>query len=371
MKILILVVFSLLSKIQAQDYETCDCPEDKDCNFDDSCECLKGFEGNDCEINICTLPYAYHCEANSDICIKPENICDGNPDCPDWAEDEKICPDTGKCIGPIKWCDGNKDCDNNEDESECCNDYPPEQGPLDCKEGTMPDECRANVCVPKCDGKNDTCAKLHGLSALDTYCVEYSDLDEQNCLTSCPQGEIQCFSSNKNSALPLMCKKPETKCDGVRDCETFGEDEKDCPTECPEEQYQCSEPVAPLYRECISADLIGNAVKDCADGSDEKAIRCNEHACTCSDKDDFFLKCLDNEEEECPNPETDIKSCKDGFWWWWIIVVVLILLLILALLIWYCCKNRKKPDPIKPPLSNQDAGSEETQPINQPDQLRP
>ena len=91
LKILILVVFSLLSKIQAQD-EECGCPVDVDCNFNDACECLEGYEGNHCEINICTLPNAYHCEANPDICIKPENICDGNKvDCPGWAEDEKKC----------------------------------------------------------------------------------------------------------------------------------------------------------------------------------------------------------------------------------------------------------------------------------------
>ena len=54
-------------------------------------------------------------------------------------------------------------------------------------------------------------------------------------------------------------------------------------------------------------------------------------------------------------------------WWVWLIVVILILL-ILALIIWYCCKKRNKKDPIKDHLSPTDAGSEESQPINQPDE---
>merc|ERR1712012_981385 len=99
--------------------------------------------------------------------------------------------------------------------------------------------------------------KLHGKNAAVTTCVEYTDLDEQDCPTSCSNDtDIQCFSSN--NPLPFTCLSSEKKCDGIKDCETFGEDEQDCPTECPEDQWQC-EIEAKIPIECVASDLICNA----------------------------------------------------------------------------------------------------------------
>ena len=98
-------------------------------------------------------------------------------------------------------------------------------------ENEILDECR-NECVSKCDGKNDTCVKLHGASAQNTTCIEYSDLDEQGCEKSCANDkDIQCFNVN-NNPLPLICLSPDKKCDGIRDCKTFGEDEANCKKPC-------------------------------------------------------------------------------------------------------------------------------------------
>ena len=127
----------------------------------------------------------------------------------------------------------------------------------------MVDTC-THDCVPKCDGKNDTCVTFHGIYALAnsewSYCAKYSDADEQNCPTSClNEGEIQCFNAD-NNPLPLKCVPAEKICDGNRDCKTFGEDEENCPTECDEGQWKCKTTKNP-YRECISMDKVANITK--------------------------------------------------------------------------------------------------------------
>jgi len=126
-----------------------------------------------------------------------------------------------------------------------------------------------------------------------------------------------------------------------------------------------------LYRECIPEDKVGDLAQDCkGDGSDEIVANIPQAICecTCSDENGFLTKCLDGiENKECPK-DTETNSCGGGIpWWVWLIVVILILL-ILALIIWYYCKKRNKKDPIKDKLSPADAGSEESQPINQPDE---
>ena len=120
------------------------------------------------------------------------------------------------CIGPVKLCDGVRDCDNNQDENDCCHSYPPEDQPegISCPEGKVIDTC-THDCVPKCDGKNDTCVTFHGVYALAnsewSYCAKYSDADEQNCPISCPnEGEIQCFNAD-NNPLPLKCLPADKK----------------------------------------------------------------------------------------------------------------------------------------------------------------
>jgi len=111
--------------------------------------------------------------------------------------------------------------------------------------------------------------------------------------------------------------------------------------------------------ECVAGDKICDTVQDCNDGSDEKHCSCPE--CTCTDENDILTKCLKDEDEKCPN-ETDKKKCRESIPWWIWLIVVLVLLLILALLIWFFCREKcsKKKDPFK---KDQDAGSEESQPM--------
>jgi len=237
LKILTLVVFCFLSKIHAQA---------QGCGYDE-----------------------YRCEGEADppVCIKLDKICDDNPDCTYEEDETLICEDTEECIGPIKWCDGEKHCSNSDDENECC--HGDNEETLECKneEGKLdpskfPSKCDQK-CVPKCDGTNDNCATLHGKNAVHTTCAEYTDLDEQDCPTTCPNDtDIQCLSSNKNTALPLTCLSPEKKCDGIQNCKTFGEDEQDCPTECPEEvHFQCYENEGKLPLECVAGDKICDFVQ--------------------------------------------------------------------------------------------------------------
>ena len=96
--------------------------------------------------------------------------------------------------------------------------------------------------------------------------------------------------------------------------------------------------------------MIAYFVKDCKKGFDEKACRCP--VCTCSDENDFLIKCLNDSDENCPNA-TDIKTCENPIYYWiWIVIGIigLIILLLLPVIIWYCCKKR----------SNQNAGMEES-----------
>ena len=61
LKILIILVFCILSKVHAQDTEypdspICDCPEGAQCNFEEDnidCKCQVGYEGENCETWIC------------------------------------------------------------------------------------------------------------------------------------------------------------------------------------------------------------------------------------------------------------------------------------------------------------------------------
>ena len=73
---------------------------------------------------------------------------------------------------------------------------------------------------------------MHGATSQFTTCIEYSDLDEQGCEISCANDkDIQCFNVN-NNPLPLICLSPDKKCDGIKDCKTFGEDEANCKKPC-------------------------------------------------------------------------------------------------------------------------------------------
>jgi len=244
-KISILLLFCFLSKVYAEDnYDymvPCPpCPKNVTCNFvetnDNDCKCKEGYEGENCEIWICdeeNKALIYKCNGESEEpCIRLNQICDGNEDCQDGEDENTVCQaDNNTCIGPVKLCDGVRDCSDNEDEYDCC--YPPSEDPEDpCpEEGKVFDTCAQN-CVPKCDGKNDTCVTYHGVYALAnsewSYCAKYSNADEQNCPTSCPnEGEIQCFNAD-NNPLPLKCEPADKRCDGIEDCK-FGEDEKNCP----------------------------------------------------------------------------------------------------------------------------------------------
>jgi len=245
LKISTLLLFCFLSKVYAEDIydymEPCPpCPKNITCNFvetnDNDFKCKEGYEGENCEKWICdeeNKALIYKCnDDKTEQCIRLDRICDGYEDC-QYGEDEKTTcqADNSTCIGPVKLCDGVKDCSDNEDENDCCHSWP-EDDEISCPEGKVIDTCTLD-CVPKCDGKNDTCVAFHGVYALAnsewSYCAKYSDADEQNCQTSCPnEGEIQCFNAD-NNPLPLKCIPADKRCDGIRDCETFGEDEQNCP----------------------------------------------------------------------------------------------------------------------------------------------
>ena len=105
---------------------------------------------------------------------------------------------------------------------------------------------------------------MHGASAQNTTCIEYSDLDEQGCEISCANDkDIQCFNVNDNP-LPLICLSPDKKCDGIRDCKTFGEDEANCKKPCDSNPCQNSaECINESFEDYKCKCLSGFSGKDC------------------------------------------------------------------------------------------------------------
>merc|ERR1712168_1249701 len=92
-----------------------------------------------------------------------------------------------------------------------------------------------------------------------------------------------------------------------------------------------SENEGKLPLECIASDLICDAKMNIFNGvgsfPDLSAYRCP--VCTCSDENDFLIKCLNDSDENCPNA-TDIKACENPIYYWiWIVVGIVGLIILM------------------------------------------
>ncbi|OWK54923.1 Low-density lipoprotein receptor-related protein 4 [Lonchura striata] len=194
-------------------------------------------------------PGAFHC-ASGAVCVRPEEHCDGVPQCPDgsdetgcWTPTQECalrCDAATRCI-PRSWlCDGHADCLDHTDEQGC---VLKECGPAEFS-------CRSGQCVAlalHCDGDHD--------------CQDGSD--EEGCAVPrpllCREGEVTCSHSGE-------CVPEAWRCDGAADCGD-GSDEQGCPWEeelCEDQQWGCSR-----GHECIPDVWRCDGETDCTDGSDE------------------------------------------------------------------------------------------------------
>ncbi|XP_067215014.1 vitellogenin receptor-like [Linepithema humile] len=184
-----------------------------------------------------------------DVCIKPEQWCDGHKDCPNGEDEESNCKERGiceedefmcddhTCINEDKHCDFFTDCVDDSDEKHCfkiqCN-----KGEYRCRRGG---ECISRFAV--CDGNYD--------------CPDFSD--ELHCDNyTCSSDEFMCDMGK--------CIPKDWKCDDEFDCPDGSDEAGHCYLKsiCGPDYYKCAN------GRCISNSLQCNHINDCGDDSDEK-----------------------------------------------------------------------------------------------------
>ncbi|CAE1329893.1 unnamed protein product [Acanthosepion pharaonis] len=148
--------------------------------------CLKGF---------------YQCK-NSNLCLHPIHLCDGEPTCPQADDEPENCTclsnqfrcASGQCVMKSRRCNGYQDCKDYSDERNC--------SVTECV-GRL---CNSGQCVPSesfCDGFFDC-----------------DDLSDEKLCDNCKSDEFICTRGYK-------CIKRAKVCDMKWDC-VDGEDEATC-----------------------------------------------------------------------------------------------------------------------------------------------
>uniref|UniRef100_A0A3B3QJP4 Si:dkey-88l16.3 n=1 Tax=Paramormyrops kingsleyae TaxID=1676925 RepID=A0A3B3QJP4_9TELE len=273
------------------------------------------------------------------LCVTPNQLCDGNLDCPDGSDEEFclkackdqadfLCKDRRKCVSMALVCDGHIHCYDGSDEVGCptAEVGVPRVTPLKCWFGSQlcQDGSACVLYIHLCDGQLD--------------CKDGSD--EDGCPVQCHTGQFQCAHGKKcidmgqvcdgvaqcqDRSDELECWKPSKscvyrcdnqtrcvpesfRCDGEKDC-LDGTDELGCesmdsvtllaqysdsvttavPTSCTSPSVLCQETSL-----CLSPKQICDGKLDCPDGSDEKVCieQCPDTEFSCQDGQTCILKTL-------------------------------------------------------------------------------
>ncbi|XP_064646344.1 low-density lipoprotein receptor-related protein 1-like isoform X2 [Lineus longissimus] len=267
-------------------------PKESLCDGEQDCQDASDEDRVKCMAKPCDDPERMH-RCMNNRCIYSRWLCDGEDDCRSGQLDDedpakctnKTCPekyrrcsDTGRCYPPEWYCDHDYDCEDHSDEPAHCHD-------VTCSWDQY--RCNNSQCIPAsyvCDGDGD--------------CKDGSD--ETDC-----QGKYNC-----NNETEITCKKggrclPKYyRCDGLMNCED-GSDEEDCvwdqngghghfpenafpdrnpdysidaPWTYPDEfNFQCEESEFKCNDgECIPGIWLCDREVDCGDSSDEQPIQsCN------------------------------------------------------------------------------------------------
>jgi hypothetical protein len=184
-------------------------------------------------------------------------VCNGKPECPNDASDEKGCPSTpfyckdgSDKLEQLQVCNGKPDCKDGSDELDC-------PAPVfKCKDGHELDYKLV------CDGKQDCKDSTDEIGCTLFYCKDGSDKFDPSLVCN---DHPDCKDGSDEVGCPLFsCKDGSNKvdkklvCDGVTNCKD-GSDEVDCPS-----VFYCKDGSAKVEKEQVC-----NEKQDCKDGSDE------------------------------------------------------------------------------------------------------